>query len=88
VTANQLRDLLNQLRWDQTAGGHGVRLDVRERSEAGEIVRALSFTALAEILPRGVTLADGTYIPYHRILTVCRGDEVLWRAMGRDDGEA
>jgi uncharacterized protein (UPF0248 family) len=88
VTANQLRDLLNRLRWDQAAGGRAVRFDVRERSEAGESVRALSFTALAEILPRGVTLADGTYIPYHRILTVRRGDEVLWRASGRVHGEA
>jgi uncharacterized protein (UPF0248 family) len=88
VSGNQLRDLLNRLRWDRASGGQGVTFEVRERTEAGEAVRALPFAALAEILPRGVTLADGTFLPYHRLLTVRRGDEVLWAASGRDHGEA
>jgi uncharacterized protein (UPF0248 family) len=88
VGANELRDLLNRVRWDRAAGGAGVVVEIRERSEGGEGVRAVSFAALVEILARGVTLADGTFIPYHRVLAVRRYDEVVWRAGGRDHGEA
>ena len=88
MTGNALRDLLNRLRWDRAAGLHGVMLEIRERGDAGESVRTVPFATLAEIGPCGVTLADGTFIPYHRILAVRRGDEVLWQASGRDDGEA
>lgn len=85
---NELRDLLNRLRWDRGTGGEGVVVEIRERSEAGEGVRVLPFGALVEILPRGLMLADGTFIPYHRVLAVRRRDEVVWRASGRDHGEA
>ncbi len=86
--ANQLRDLLSRLRWDRRATATGVVVEARERTDAGEVVRPLPFAAVADILPAGIALADGTFIPYHRVLTVRRGDEVLWRRRGRDDGEA
>jgi uncharacterized protein (UPF0248 family) len=86
VGGNELRDLLNRLRW--SGGGEaGALVEVRERGEAGESVRALPLAALAAILLFGVTLADGTFIPYHRVLTVRRGDEVLWQAR-REHGKA
>jgi uncharacterized protein (UPF0248 family) len=88
VGGNELRELLNRLRWRDAIGGADTVVEIRERTEAGEAVRVLPFVVLAEILPRGVTLADGTFIPYHRVLTVRRGDEVLWRASGSDHGEA
>jgi uncharacterized protein (UPF0248 family) len=88
VAGHALRDLLNRLRWDRVAGGESVVVEIRERNEDGEGVRTLPFAALVEILPLGVTLADGTFIPYHRVLTVRRSDEVVWRAGRRDHGEA
>ncbi len=88
VSGNELRDLLNRLRWNQATGGEGTVVEARERGQAGEVVRRLPFATLAEIGPRGVTLADGTFIPYHRVLSVRRGDEVLWRASRRGHGEA
>ena len=87
MAGNQLRDLLNRLRWSG-AGEAGALVDVCERVEGGESVRALPCAAFAEILSAGVTLADGTFIPYHRFLRVRRDGEVLWRARRREDGEA
>ena len=86
--ANQLRDLLSRLRWDRRATATGVVVEARERTDAGEVVRPLPFAAVADILPAGIALADGTFIPYHRVLTVRRGDEVLWRAGRREHGKA
>jgi uncharacterized protein (UPF0248 family) len=88
VGGNELRDLLNRLRWGGAGDAGAVAVEICERSEEGEAVRALGFAAVAEILPAGVTLADGTFIPYHRVLSVRRGDEVLWRAGRRHHGEA
>ena len=88
VAGHALRDLLNRLRWDRVTSREGVVVEIRERNETGEGMRALPFAAFVEILTHGVTLADGTFIPYHRIFTVRRGDEVLWRASRRDHGEA
>lgn len=85
---NELRDLLGRLRWDREATATGVVVEARERTDAGEVVRLLPFTAVADILPAGIALADGTFIPYHRVLTVRRGDEVLWRRRRRVDGKA
>jgi len=88
VAENELRDLLNRLRWGGAGDTGALVVEVRERRGDDEVVRLLRFTALAAIVPAGVTLADGTFIPYHRVLSVRRGDDVLWRASRREHGEA
>ncbi|MGE5234864.1 MAG: RNA repair domain-containing protein [Acidobacteriota bacterium] len=84
-----VRELLNRLRWDLAATAVGVVLEVRSREGGGEVIEAVRFEEVTDILPAGVVVADGTFLPYHRLVTVRRGDEVLWRAHERGgEGEA
>jgi uncharacterized protein (UPF0248 family) len=73
-----VRELLNRLRWDARAGRAGVVLAVRSREGGVERLEEVDFDAVVDILPGGVTLADGAFLPYHRLVTVRRGGEVLW----------
>jgi uncharacterized protein (UPF0248 family) len=76
-----VREVLNRLRW---AGGspEGVVLEVRVRRGGAARIEEVDFAAVAEILPRGVTVAEGTFLPYHRVVAVRRGEEVLWPGGG------
>lgn len=53
-------------------------LGVRVREGAAESIEEVEFASVIEILPGGVTVADGTFLPYHRLVSVKRGEEVLW----------
>ena len=75
-----VRDLLNRLRWDPVPGAGAVDVEVRFRDGGVERSRRLAFADVVEILPGGLTVADGTFIPYHRVVKVRRGEEVLWRS--------
>jgi uncharacterized protein (UPF0248 family) len=78
-----LRELLNRLRWDRSAGSEAVVLTVRSRQGSVENVKELAFASVVAILPGGVTVVDGTFLPYHRVVSVRRGGEVLWKSGGR-----
>ena len=73
-----MRDVLNRLRWDAAVERHGVVIEVRTRAEGVERIEAVAFERVTGIVPGGVELADGTYLPYHRVVRVRRGSEVLW----------
>jgi len=73
-----VRDVLNRLRWDAASERRGVVIEVRTREEGVERVEPIPFEAVAAILPRGVEVAGGAYLPYHRFVRVRRGSEVLW----------
>jgi uncharacterized protein (UPF0248 family) len=75
-----LRELLNWLRWDSGAGPERVVLEVRVREGGEERVQEVRFEDILKILPAGVTVADGTFLPYHRVAAVRRGLEVVWRS--------
>ena len=79
MSHNQVRDVLNRLRWDVRSEPAAVVLVVRHREGGREVLGELPFAAVVEILAGGVTVADGTYLPYHRVTAVSRGDETLWR---------
>ncbi len=51
---------------------HQVNREVERIEEVG-------FNSVIEILPLGVAVASGAFIPYHRIVAVRRGEEALWR---------
>jgi len=55
-------------------------LEVRVREGGQERVQEVRFEEVSEIMPAGVTVADGTFLPYHRVATVRRGLEVVWRS--------
>ena len=86
MTERTLRELLNRLRWDAAAGREGVVLAVRTREGGVELVDEVPFAGVVEILPAGVTVADGTFVPYHRVVAVRRGGETLYRARGTGGG--
>jgi uncharacterized protein (UPF0248 family) len=75
-----LREVLNRLRWDAGEAAAGAWLAYRLRAGGEERDVEVSFTAVVAILPLGLTLADGTFLPYHRIVAVRRGGEVLWQS--------
>jgi len=82
VGGNQLREVLNRLRWDPASTGAGVVLRYTSRiaGEAREL--EIGFSQVAEVLAEGVVLANGTFLPYHRLVAVMRGNETLWRTPG------
>jgi len=84
-----VRELLNRLRWHSEGGGgeDDVTIGFLERGENGERVEETAFAAVVEILPAGVTLSGGTFIPYHRLRLVRRGRAVIWRARERRDDD-
>ncbi len=73
-----VRDLLNRLRWDALSRPEGVVIEVRTREAGGERVEPFPFASVLEVLPAGVLVEGGVFLPYHRFARVRRGDEVLW----------
>jgi uncharacterized protein (UPF0248 family) len=73
-----VREVLNRLRWDARTEHRGVVVMVRSRNGGVERVERVAFSAIVDILAGGVTVADGTFLPYHRVVAVRRGGEMLW----------
>jgi uncharacterized protein (UPF0248 family) len=80
MSENPLRDLLNRLRWDRGFDTFTVVLTVISRQDGVERDEQLPFSAVTVIGAAGVTVADGTFLPYHRITEIRRGSDVLWLA--------
>lgn len=79
-----LRNVLNRLRWDPVEAGPPVVLEVRSREGGEETVASVPFDHVTEILAAGVLVADGTFLPYHRVVSVRRGGALLWAARVRE----
>ena len=73
-----VREVLNRLRWDAAAERLGVVIEVRTREDGIERLEVVEFESVVDILRRGVALSGETFLPYHRIVRVRRGNEVLW----------
>lgn len=56
---------------------------VRVRERGVESIEEIEFASVSEILAGGVTVADGTFHPYHRLVSVRQGEEVLWHSRRR-----
>ena len=83
-----MRGLLNRARWGEHAGLSGLTLAVRERHGNREEIRRLSFSEVAEILATGVLTADGTFFPYHRVISLTSACGLVWQAReGKGHGE-
>lgn len=74
-----VRATLNRLRWDKQPAGDEVVLEFRERIEGVERAAEVRFAVVESIIALGINLADGTFLPYHRIVAVRQGARVLWR---------
>lgn len=75
---NALRELLNRLRWDARQESSSVMLSVRVRRGGVERVEEHSFTTVVAVGARGVTLLDGTFLPFHRVVAVSADKRTLW----------
>ncbi len=73
-----MREVLNRARWDRCRAPGAVVLTVLARDGGVERSHEVDFASVVDILPGGVTVADGTFLPYHRIVAVRRGEELLW----------
>lgn len=78
MVSNALRDLLNRLRWDAREQGSTVVLAVRVRRRGVEQVEEHEFSAVTEVAAGGVILADGTFLPFHRVVGVSLDGRVVW----------
>jgi uncharacterized protein (UPF0248 family) len=87
VGGTTVRDLLNRLRWDGGSDAAGVEIGFLARSEGAETVESVRFAEVVEILPGGVALSGGTFIPYHRLRYIRRSAETLWRARAGRAGD-
>ncbi len=83
-----IRDVLNRLRWDPSAGAEGVVVRLRVRRDGRETVDDLAFADVEQILPAGMECRGGVFIPYHRVVQVRGPGGVLWPPAegGRRDG--
>lgn len=82
MAGNALRDVLNRLRWDAQEHGADVSLAVRVRRRGAEVVEQHDFAEVAEVAARGVTLRDGTFLPFHRVLAVFLAGRPVWSRRG------
>jgi uncharacterized protein (UPF0248 family) len=87
VSGHTVREVLNRLRWSGAVGAGAAEIGILVRGDEGEYIDVVPFAAVVDILPAGVTLSGETFIPYHRIRTVRRGADVLWRARERRGGD-
>ena len=78
-----LRELLNRLRWHRDIEPAAVELVVWSRESGQATEQVVSFSAVTEILAAGVLLANGTFLPYHRVAAVRAGQDQLWCARQR-----
>lgn len=85
---NQLRSVLNKLRWDRSHGEGEVTVAVAVREGGTARIEEISYGDVAAVLPGGLETTSGTFIPYHRVLAVRCGETVLWRARKGDGDEA
>lgn len=78
-----LREQLNRLRWSTERDTDAVALTVTTREVGVALQRRVAFAEIRDILSEGVLLADGTFLPYHRVVALRRDAETLWRARER-----
>jgi len=85
--ARMVREVLNRLRWHPEGSDEDVAIGYLVRDEGGERVELVRLAAVAAILPAGVILRGDTFVPYHRLRFVRRGEASLWDARTRRNGD-
>jgi uncharacterized protein (UPF0248 family) len=82
-----LQDLLARIRWDPEFGEARFALGYEDRMVAGEMVVPFETVGFDSKRPRTLSIQqeDGSvvHIPLHRVRTVYKNGEVIWRRPGR-----
>ncbi len=78
MAVNALREMLNRVRWHAGERNAAVTLSVRVRRRGVELVEQYDFAEVADVLAGGVTMHDGTFLPFHRIVEVLLNGCSVW----------
>ncbi len=78
VARNALRDLFNRVRWHGGERGAALSFTVRCRREGAEVLTQHDGAEVAAVSAGGLTLHDGTFLPYHRVVTVILDGRAVW----------
>lgn len=84
-----IRDVLNKIRWTSEDGLDDCEIVIVHRGAPGNI-KVIKGIDVKDIAPRAIICEeDGeeVVIPYHRIMAIRRGHEVLWKKRKRRGGE-
>ncbi len=82
MASNALRDLLNRVRWHAGERGAAVTVAVRVRRHGSEVMEQHDFAEVAEVSAGGLTLRDGTFLPFHRVVGVSLDGRSVWPRRG------
>lgn len=74
---NELRELLNRLIWDPSENKEKSDYLIAYRD--GEIERDIKLDGIVKVDAFGFTTVGDVYIPLHRIRSVRKGAEFVWR---------
>ncbi len=74
---NELRELLNRLIWDPAEKEEKGKYFIAYRDGGTE--RDIKVDGIVKVDSFGFTTVGGVYIPLHRIRTVRKGTEPVWR---------
>jgi len=72
-----IRDTLNKIKWTSPDGLRGIEVEIVHRGAPND-KRVIKGEEIKDVAPRAIICED-VVIPYHRVLCIRRGGEVLWR---------
>jgi uncharacterized protein (UPF0248 family) len=78
MASNALRDLFNRVRWHGGERGASLSFAVRCRRDGAEVLRQHDGAEVVAVSAGGLTLQDGTFLPYHRIVAVSLDGRTVW----------
>lgn len=72
-----IRETLNKIRWTFPEGLKGIEVVIVHRGVPGD-KKVIRGEEIKDVAPRAI-ICDGVVIPYHRVLCIRKGEEILWR---------
>ena len=79
---NKLRELLNRIIWSPAEKDAKDKYRVTYRD--GRTEQEIRLDEITKVESFGFTKLDGSYIPLHRIRSVTKGSETVWRKAGEE----
>jgi uncharacterized protein (UPF0248 family) len=80
-----IRDLLNKIKWTSDKGLEDCEIVIVHRGAPGDL-KVIKGIYVKDVAPRAIICEEDEeelIIPYHRIMTIRRGHEVLWEKRKR-----
>jgi len=80
ITMPTIRCLLNKIKWTSDKGLDDCEIVIVHRGAPGDL-KVIKGINVKDIAPRAIICeedAEEVVIPYHRVMAIRRGHEVLW----------